>query len=85
MIKPRAMSLYGGMWSGKSSAQIATQIVDDAENWSVNTLYVRPLSSVYGTYWSNPNLALQNNYLPDGTNVNSYGWTAVSNVFRSVP
>ena len=30
-------------------------------------------------------LALQNNYLPNGTNVNSYGWWAVSNVFRSVP
>ncbi len=38
-------------WNGKNSAQIATQIVDDAVAWGVNTLYARPLSSVYGTYW----------------------------------
>ncbi len=47
-------SRLGIFGAGKNSGDIATQIVDDAVSWGVNTLYARPLSSVYGTFWSNP-------------------------------
>ena len=45
---------YGGMWSGKSTKAIAAEIVADAADWGVNTLYVRAMNPVYGTFWANP-------------------------------
>ncbi len=41
-------------WYYISTGDAVTQIVDDAVSWGVNTLYAKPLSTVYGTFWSNP-------------------------------